>query len=77
MKFPRGYSSQRKKVQTETQRLQEPHQVVTASTLQNILSGSKFLLSHQLINMQKLIRIAMIQLEFIMYYTNFNLFYLM
>lgn len=45
--------------------------------LQNIFSGSTFFLSNQLIKMLKLIRIAMIQLEFIMYYANFNLFYLM
>lgn len=77
MKFPRGYSSKRKKVQTDTQRLQELHQVVTASTLQNVLSKSKVSLSNQLLKTLKLIVIARIQLEFIRYYTSFNLFYLM
>lgn len=77
MKFPRGYNSKRKKIQTDTQGLQELHQVVIASTLQNVLSKSKVFLSNQLLTSLKLIVIAMIQLEFIMYYTSFNLFYLM
>lgn len=59
----------------ETQKPQEPQQVVTASALQKTLSGPKVFLSDQLIRMKKLVIIAMIQLEFIMSYTNFNLFY--
>lgn len=50
--------------------------MVTASTVQNILTRSKVFLSNQLLKMLKLIVIAMVQLEFVMYDTNCNLFYL-
>lgn len=75
MKFPMGYGSQRERVQIETDRRQEPREEVLTSTLQNILPGSKVFLSHQLIKMLKLVKIARIRLEFMVFYANFNLFY--
>lgn len=76
MKFPRGYSSKRKKSTGRHSETARPYQVVTASTVQNILTRSKVFLSNQLLKMLKLIVIAMVQLEFVMYDTNCNLFYL-
>lgn len=52
-------------------------QVVMVSTLQKVLSGSKVFLGNQPLEMQKLVKMAMVQLEFIMSCTNFNLFHLM
>lgn len=77
MNFPMGYGSQREKIQIETESLQEPQEEISTCTLQSTLPGSNVFLSHQLIEMPKLIIIARIRLEFMVFYTDFNLFYLM